>query len=202
MPEKTNDLLFCAEIFASLSAAEKSELLPLCEEIIIEKGKEILLENKLGCLVKGGARVEVKNGTGTVMKKLATGDIFGCAALFGGGAVTNIRADRDSKILCLSAENMTEIFKSHPAVAVDYIKYLSGKIRYLNSRIGDFAPAPATDKVLGFLKKAAEKQNPVKISMTLLASELGIGRTSLYRALDALENNNLISRRKNEITVL
>lgn len=202
MSDKRVNALLSAELFCSLSATEKQEISSLCEEINIPKGEAIFLQNKLGCLVKGGARVEVKNGTGTVMKRLSVGDIFGCASLFEGGAVTNIKADRDSRLVCISQENMVEIFGKYPTVSVDYIKYLSGKIRYLNSRIGDFAPAPVEQKVLGFLRKSAKAQNPVKIPMTFFAKELGIGRTSLYRALDTLENNKLIIRRGNEITVL
>ena len=201
MAEKFAKALLSCEIFASLDDGEKQKIAEYVECISIKKGEEISLGEKLGCLAKGSARVLVKNMGRTVMKKLGVGEIFGCAALFGGDAVTEIKADSDSIIVYLSAKNMTDIFTNNPTVAVEYIKYLSGKIRYLNSRIGDFAPAPAEQKVLGFLKKLSVKENPVKIPMTLLAKELGIGRTSLYRALDALENNNLIKRTTNGITV-
>ena len=202
MADKLANTLLSCEIFSSLEEQEKQKTAERVECISIKKGEEIVLVERLGCLAKGSARVLVKNTGSTVMKKLGTGEVFGCAALFGGDAVTEIKADSDSVIVCLSANDMTDIFTKTPTVAVDYIKYLSGKIRYLNSRIGDFAPAPAEQKVLGFLKKLYQKQSPIKIPMTLLAKELGIGRTSLYRALDALENNNLIKRTKNGIIVL
>ena len=202
MTKKEKSLLLSADMFSSLEQEAKNRVAALCEEIKVQKGEEIALGERLGCLVRGKAGVSVKNSRDAVMKKLTVGEIFGCAALFGGDEVTKIVAESDCKLLCISAENMTDIFLSHPEVALFYIKYLSQKIRFLNSRIGDFAPAPSEQRVLGFLKKAAQKQNPVSISMTLLAKEIGIGRTSLYRALDALENNNLIKRCKNQITVL
>lgn len=201
MAEKFASTLLSCEIFSSLEEQEKQKTAERVECISIKKGEEIALVERLGCLAKGSARVLVKNTGGAIMKKLGTGEIFGCAALFGGDAVTEIKADSDSVIVCLSANDMTDIFTKNPTVSVEYIKYLSSKIRYLNSRIGDFAPAPAEQKVLGFLKKLSQKQNPIKMSMTLLAKELGIGRTSLYRALEALENNNLINRTKNGISV-
>lgn len=201
MAKKPNDILLSCEIFDSMSREEKAEISDKIQAVTIKKGEEISLCESLGCISQGSARVLVKNAGGAVMKKLGSREVFGCAALFGGETVTEIKAESDATIVYLSASDMTDIFMQHPTVAVDYIKYLSGKIRYLNSRISDFAPAPAEQRVLGFLKKQAAKQNPIKMSMTLLASELGIGRTSLYRALDSLEQSGLILRSENGITV-
>lgn len=198
---KTNEILLSCEIFSSLSNEEKDNIAEKVQKIAIKKGDEISLRESLGCIAIGSARVLVKNAGGAVMKKLESREVFGCAALFGGETVTEIKADSDATIVYLSASDMTDVFMQHPTVAVDYIKYLSGKIRYLNSRIGDFAPAPAETRVLGYLKKLSEKQSPIKMPMTRLAGELGIGRTSLYRALEVLEQSGAISRSDNGITV-
>ncbi len=201
MTAKQYNIFFSNDIFSSLEESEKRALYPLCEVLNIKKGEEISLNERLGALISGKAKVSVKNGSGAVMKNLGIGDVFGCAMLFGGDSVTKITASCDSALICISKENMTAIFEAHPKVATEYIKYLSGKIRYLNSKIGDFAPAPAEQKLFEYLKKA-EKGGKALGSMAAVARELGIGRTSLYRALDSLEQKGYISRKNNKISIL
>lgn len=192
-----------AQLFAGIERQVAGETIRSCATVKkAKKGELLQIGGTLCCLVKGSANVGVINAGKAVVKQLFKGDVFGCAALFESDLVTDISAITDCTLLCISADDMQEIFQKQPRLAVNYIKYLSGKIRYLNQRIGDFAFGTAEEKVMRFLRENAGCDGVVRIKMTLLAEQLGMGRTSLYRALDSLQKDKKILRNKNKIEIL
>ena len=96
---------------------------------------------------------------------------------------------------------MSALFLKEPTISLNYIRLLSEKIRFLNKRLSDFTSGSVEERLYLFLKKAANEEGAVKTSMTLLAKNIGVGRTSLYRALTALEEQSLITKDKNTIYI-
>ena len=131
---------------------------------------------------------------------------FGAAALFGGGGkyVSTVAAELPSEIIFLTEKRLTELFKAYPNIAVNYITFLSDKIRFLNEKISVITCQSAEDTVFQYLLSAKNKDGYAMLpqSMTLLAKMLGLGRASLYRSLDRLEQNGYIKRENNEIKVI
>lgn len=163
------------------------------ESRTVPKGEQLTLAGQLCLLQKGRAAVTVKGGGRTAMKELHAGEVFGAALLFGGEAVSNIVARSDCRIELLSEAFLTERFSSDPAAALGYIRFLSDRVRFLSRRIGELSGGDPEERLLDYLMRRAENRL-LKMPMTRLAAELGIGRTTLYRTLDALERSGRIRR--------
>lgn len=190
-------------IFSGVEQEKAIAIIKENSEIVdIKKGETITLKGRLSCLTKGKAGVKVHNSDKTVVKELTKGEVFGCAVLFGGEAVSDITALCDCELITIQEEKMCRLFETEPKISLNYIRLLSEKIRFLNMRLGDFTSGNANERVLSFLKKSATSGGEVKTSMTLLANQLGIGRTSIYRTLSELEEQGLIQKNKNIIKIL
>ena len=142
------------------------------------KGEEIYspahYSKSLGILLRGKAVVERDQ---VLLNQLSAGECFGVAALFVQREqyVTTVRARTDCKVLFLSLEAMQRLLEN-PQVSLNYIRFLSDRIQFLNRRIASFT-APNAEQ-----------------TMVKLSEVLNIGRTSLYRVVQQLEQNGVIKR--------
>lgn len=159
----------------------------------------------MGFIVSGGAFAVTNNANRVVMKKFTPGMCFGAAALFGGGEyVSTVVAEQASEVIFLSEEMLKRLFNAYPNTAVNYIMFLSDKIRFLNKKISVISCQGADEVVYSYLLSAENDSgcSTLPKSMTLLAKMLGLGRASLYRSLDKLEKEGRIKRENNEIKVI
>lgn len=140
------------------------------------------------------------------MKEFNKGSVFGVAAIFGNEEpyISTIIAKTDMKILFISEELLREIFLTSPITAVNYISFLSHRVRFLNKKLNIISCSSAEDTVYKYLCGIKDSKNIVKIpvNMTLLSKMLGIGRATLYRSFDTLEQNGRITRENNIIKVI
>lgn len=162
-------------------------------------------------IVLSGNLIACKPGLGgekLVMNTFYTGGIFGVACLFNSTKhyVSEVTAVKRSRLMFLSQELLRSLFEQNSRVAENYISYLSNRICFLNSRIDNFTGGNAENRLTSFLQSLAkESTNPLRFTLpctlTQLAGMLGIGRASLYRAMDALEESNVIRRTGKKIEV-
>ena len=96
-------------------------------------------------------------------------------------------------ILFLSMEQMRQILLQNPVIAFNYIRFLSDRIQFLNRRIASFTAPNAEQTLLSFLRQQPQ-QRCEGVSMVKLSEVLNIGRTSLYRVVQQLEQNGVIKR--------
>lgn len=195
----------------SLENSEKQEIISSFPKPVKFKKGELICSSKdfsyaLGFIVSGSAFAVTNNPNKVVMKRFSPGMCFGAAALFGGGGryVTTVAAEKDSEIVFLTEERLTELFKAYSKTAVNYITFLSDKIRFLNEKISVITCQSAEDTVYQYLLSAKSNDGYAVLpkSMTMLAKMLGLGRASLYRSLDRLEQAGYIKRENNEIKVI
>lgn len=160
----------------------------------------------IGIVIKGKAYAVTNNGGNVYMNNFEKGDCFGVAAIFGGkeSYVSSIISKTDTEILFISEEELKRIFNEFPQISVNYIKFLSEKIRFLNLKLGVLSSNSAETTVYNYLSTVTDSDGFAKIpkSMTLLSRMLGLGRASLYRSLDTLEANGKILRENNKIKVI
>ena len=73
-------------------------------------------------------------------------------------------------------------------------------MRFLNQRIENFTAGEAHDILEDYLLSLCDGEGklPAPKNMSLLAKTLNMGRTSLYRAAEALENAGKLTRSGNE----
>ena len=140
-----------------------------------------------------------------MMNELRDGDVFGVAALFGGGEdfPTTVRAQTSCRILFIEQQTVAAWMAAYPRVAENYIRFLSERIRFLNRRLSTLTADNADDKLWHYLLAHRDEQGIVCLSggMTALAKTLGMGRSSLYRCLDALSDDGKIRRQGKQILI-
>lgn len=148
-------------------------------------------QHALGIVARGVAIVEKENGV--LLNRLEAGSCFGAAALFAAEEryVTTIRAKSECTVLFLPVASMERILLEHPQIALNYIRFLSGRIQFLNRRIDSFVAPSVEETLLSYLRQQPQGQLS-GVPMAKLAEILNVGRTSLYRAVQHLEQNNMI----------
>lgn len=163
-------------------------------------------KDAIGYILKGTAVASTDNENPLVMKRFKPGMCFGVAAIFGEKQqyVSNIVAESDCVIQFLTESQLREIFELYPQTAVNYIAFLSEKIRFLNHKLGVISCQSAESTVLRYLRSIADQNGEavLPVSMIMLSKMLGLGRASLYRSLDTLESRGLITREKKHIRVI
>lgn len=165
-------------------------------------------DNFLHCLalvVSGTVIAVTDNAQRVVMRKFSAGMCFGAAAVFGSkdSYVSNVLAESDCEIIFIDEEILKSVFHKYPQTAVNYIAFLSGRIRFLNEKLSLFSCHSTEDTLYRYLSSSLDSDGYAVLprSMTMLSKMLGIGRASLYRNLDSLEKNGLIERKNNKIKV-
>ncbi len=159
----------------------------------------------LGIVLEGRAVALAASRERTVLAAFGPGDSFGAAALFGGsGYVSCIRAETACRVLLIPETLLRQWFHQCPQAAENYVTFLSGRVRFLNSKIAILTQDSAQHRLYRWLRASCDEEGrlPEGLSMTRLAGLLSMGRTSLYRALDELEQAGLIVRSGKRIEVL
>lgn len=166
----------------------------------IKKGGELFQNGSLGVLLSGTATVKRVNelGGSVTVRSLQKGEMFGCVSVFGNWqeGSSSITATTDCICMYITETRLEELFKAIPQTAINYIAYLTDKIRFLNRRLDTFSTDSADQRVYEFLLSSADENGEVRLDISIaeLARRLKIGRTSLYRSLNTLEAQAIIKR--------
>lgn len=187
-----------AEKYASFSVCEK-------HEVIFSENN---YTRSLVIIIKGSASVTKQSSNSKIlMNILKKGDIFGMATLFyeEENYLTQITALEKMTMAVFSKENVKKIFSLYPAVCENYITILSEKIHFLNKKISTYTKSETIQKVASFILQYANEDKTVSdlpYSITSIADALNVGRASVYRAFDTLENDSIIKREGKKINIL
>lgn len=172
------------------------------EKIMLHDNKD---EKYIG-LVSGG---KVKLITGykskeVLLKYAGVGEAFGAASLFGSFAYpTECIADCDCELILIPLSLVTRLIGENTTVSLNYLKFLSSKISFLNREIAVFTAGSAEDKLAVYLYSMGTADNVIYVgSMTSLASQLGISRASLYRAVENLVSGGAVKYDGKAFTII
>lgn len=151
----------------------------------------------LGVVLSG--RLQVTKGS-LAVSLLEPGDLFGAAALYSSEAefASTITAQRPSACLMLEQSLVDRLLAEQGQIRENYLRYLTGRIRFLSGRLQALAQPGAEGKLARYLLSGGGE---LTCSATQLSQRLGLSRASLYRAFAALEENGLITRQGKTITV-
>ncbi len=190
-------------LFSKLEDADTQEVMKfLGEPCFITKGGELYRVGFVGILVSGSAKVCRTGDTGNAVtvRGIGSGEVFGAASVFGEWKEgrSSIVAKSDCSVLYASEDDLKRIFEKYPTVAVNYISFLSDRIRFLNRRIDAFSAGSAVQKLYEYLvSQATGGTVTLDFGLAELARRLKMGRSSLYRSLEALQENGILERNKN-----
>lgn len=154
----------------------------------------------LGLVLSG--RVRVTRGE-MFVGVLERGDWFGAAALFNDREEypSTLTALTECEVLFFPQGVIEELMERWPRAGANYVRYLSGRIQFLSDRLNSLAAGSAEGKVEQFLRRNADEHGNVTVSATAIAQALGIGRASVYRAFEHLEERGEITREGKRIRV-
>lgn len=160
---------------------------------------------RVGVLLSGEAQIHSQGGEGrALLKSASTGEMFGVANLYATDTAfpTVIRAKTACEVLFFEGESFRRFLETDPAVLQVYLSFLSKKIVYLNQKIATFTAGDAEHRLAFFLlEHERDGIFTPSHSMTMLASLLGLGRASLYRAIDKLTALSLIEHRDGSLYI-
>ena len=196
-------------LFEGLSSTEKSRCWEIDggEEVAFAKGDVIYdsdnAKRALALVLEGSVRV--LHGR-VVMNELVAGDVFGAAALFGDEDPfpTTVKAHTRCRILFIPQATVSAWMATVPRVGENYIRFLSDRIRFLNRRLATLTAGQTDGKLWRYLLAHRDENGVVYIAdgMSELAERLDMGRSSLYRSLDALTQLGRIRRERRKIIIL
>ena len=206
--EKLGILEQCA-LFRGLDRKQIAECLQKCApfEQIFSQVDEIVTRRNgavcLGFLLSGTLTVYAAGEALTPLNHLREGSVFGVSALFGSpGANTHIHGESAGVVLLID-EARAEILWEDRIIRKNLISFLTNRICFLNRKIASFTAKGAEGKLARHLSQCADANGCCTVeSYSLLAKELHLGRASLYRAMDKLEEEGFLHREKKVIRLL
>lgn len=153
----------------------------------------------VGFLLEG--RLCVRSTSGVTMRHLSPGCVFGAGGADCGASLSTVTADEESLVAFVQLDDLMQAMQSDAALATNYVVFLSGRIKLLNSLISAYSCQSVERKTASFLLAFYCDADSEQPSLVELTNMLGIGRASLYRVLDSLEQRGAISRQRNHICI-
>lgn len=183
------------------AACWQAEAITVCRcvrgEVLYDRTRA---RRSLVLLLEGRARVLQGR---VVMNELSPGQVFGAAALFGEAEPyeSSVVAAADGRLAFIPQETVSAWMRQYPRIAENYIRFLSGRIRFLNRRLATLTAGPADDRLWRYLLSRRSPDGTVTLpgGMTALAEALGVGRSSLYRSLETLIADGRVERRDKHV---
>ncbi len=153
-------------------------------------------ERMAGILLSGGATVTTPDPQrGTLLRYLGAGDTFGIANLFGNAPyISLIRARGKCRVCFLPEAAVRRLLEEDRAFLYQYLAFLSGRIRYLNQKIGYLTAGGAERRLALYLASQGEDRIELDASISSLSELLDVGRASLYRAFDRLTEDGFLQK--------
>ncbi len=160
---------------------------------------------RVGIVLRGKVRVFSSEDKQTLLNCLEPGAMLGVSSLYtaNGAADTFMTAAVATRILFFD-ETMLDPIWENPVTRKNLIFFLSGRIRFLTEKIASFTSPDTETKLARYLKKNMDENAVVSgfRSYCELAKTLHLGRASLYRALDKMEESGFIRRQGKTICIL
>ena len=205
------ELLRASPLFRSISDDDLAEAIALLSPktmtyprgaVLARVGEQITSLTLIG---EGSAIVFRDAEHKVQLNRLCVGDCFGAANLFASEAryPTEIIAKVACTCVSFSESALRALHLRFPSSALDYISFLSNRIRFLNKRIQDFSFGNAEEKVASLLLSSADEMGYANIpNLRAAAESMNVGRATLYRILSHFTDRRLIEKNDKKIRIL
>lgn len=159
----------------------------------------------IGIVIEGSAAIYADSKSySPMLRVLPKGAEFGVASLFSSGHHTTcVIADEGCTVCYISQKTLEMLFANEPQISLNYIKFLSGRVTFLNKKLSTYTKNSAEEKLAYFLfESEVDAEGNIFVNYSQLADMLNIGRASLYRSLDKLSRCGLIERTSKSIKII
>lgn len=167
-----------------------------------EKGEFICtpehFEQRLGFIVHGECEVLHKHESRSdvKIKTLRRSDTFGIIGVFSSSTEypTTIIASKKCRVLYIDKPDVYFLIENHPFIALSVVEFLASRMQFMNSKVATFSASSVEQKMAQFIINESRLQNSalIKLNKSSVASEIGVGRASLYRTLTSFSELGLI----------
>lgn len=179
-----------------------------CRTVSFSDGEIILApqneKKAAGVILGGSAVVRTPNPTHkALLRILECGSMFGIANLFSDEPyVSEIRAHGACRVFMISEEAIRHLLENDSAFLYRYLAFLSGRIRFLNRKIGYLTAGSAERRLALYLVSLGRDSVRLDASISSLSELLDVGRASLYRAFDRLTEDGFLIKDGRNLTLL
>ena len=217
MTDTRKEYLKKTPIFSDLSDAELDEIVPLVVKRKLKKNTVVFHENDPAStfyLVKTGMVKIYKasaEGREQVLTILGDGQIFGDVPAFDGGPYPASAATMsDSEIYLFRREDLNEVVRRHPEIALKIIRVLGLRLRQALELVRDLSFKQGPHRLAGLLFRLAddygsETDNGTLIDLPLSRQELadivGTSRETITRELKKMEKQGMLELNRRLITI-
>lgn len=156
--------------------------------------------DSMGIVLAGYIEVYKDETKNVMLNRIGSGGFFGAAALFADKKeyVSVLVAKGNCSIMFIPFEEFKVLLSTNSSIALNYIRFLSSRIEFLNKKIDEFTAPDTFEKLSRYLLDKAVCEDGKTVckvkSMVELSKRLNMGRASLYRSFEELERQNIISR--------
>ena len=176
-----------------------------CETPVFSKGERAdlnLSENKKIAFILSGECIVMKDAL--VLNTLKKGDSFGILSIFSDEPYpTSVIAKKETKILFLTHDDLIMLIENLPRVAMNVIRFLSGRVTFLNKKVATLGGATVEDKCIAYLREEYKGEgDTIPFPISAVARKIRVGRASLYRALASLEEKGTLVYSDNTVKIL
>ena len=170
-------------------------------EILEYSPHDVILNSQtkenMGLIYRGNAVIR-SGEDNVILRKLSVGDTFGAASLFDKHSYsTAVIATSLCVVISFNKEFIERSIAYNKTVALNYVTFLSRRISFLNTKIDAFSAKSAENKLFSYLSnlpKDEKNEVEITVSFSTLSKMLAIGRASLYRSFEKLENSGMITK--------
>ena len=162
---------------------------------------------EIGFVISGKCTVSKNKSAGAdvPLNVLKKNDSFGIISVLSDRDEypTHVVASEPCKILFISRGDVLFLLNNYTEISQNFIKFLTKKIVFLNDKISTFSAYNVEQKLSNYLLQMYRKSDctTLAFSKTMCAKAINSGRASLYRALDALTEKNIISIKDKKIII-
>jgi len=158
---------------------------------------------------QGRVRIYVLSvkGEEVVLAILSSGDFFGELSLLDGRPRSaTAQTLEESQMLVLDRHDFVSFLQEHPQAAITMLGILSGRLRQTDGLVEDVVfldvPARLAKRLLELKEGQADKDEPLRVTQSQLASLVGATRESINKAIKLYESRGVLRVARGSITIL
>lgn len=201
------NLLKSLPLFAGTDEKRLSETVSASLIREYAKGDEITSSRpSLYVIIRGSVRVyRTESGQRVLLNTIKEGGVFGAAQLFcKEAAFSSVKAACACTCVQIPGDAVTRLLENDPAFTLNYVSFLSDRIRFLNKKIASFTAGGGEKTLAAYLLSMPGDDGRVRInqSMSSLAQSLNLSRPTLYRALISLQKQGIIEKSGKDVIII
>ncbi len=155
-------------------------------------------------IVSGRVRTYIsdENGAEKLLTDYRSGSLFGEAAFFDQRPrVSNAVTLTECQLISVNREQITEIIRSNPDVAMALLKYLARTVRLLSDQLDDATFLPADQRLARLLLGAFAGQHTIRTSQEELAATIGVTRVTASRIQNDFSRRGILDTGYRSLTL-